>query len=115
MPTLGTHNPMTADEIRRIFGDNIPLERVLVHDWRRALVHLGDVPGDCVRERSEGKLNYDIRVEVNRRLVEESSDEWRVLEPGDPRRWHLRQTCFFGAPGLAAQLLPKVRLPGAGA
>ena len=74
MPTLGTHNPMTADEIRRMFGDNIPLDRVLVHDWRRALVHLGDVPGDCVREWSEGKLDYDIRVEVNRRLVEGNYD-----------------------------------------
>ena len=61
------------------------------------------------------KLGFDARTLDGCQLTEELSDEWLVLEPGDPRRWHLRQTCFFGAPGLAAQLLPKVRLPSAGA
>ena len=40
MPTLGTHEPMTAEQIRAMFGD-IPPERFLVHDWRKGVVKIG--------------------------------------------------------------------------
>jgi nickel-dependent lactate racemase len=69
MPALGTHNPMSETEIHRMFGTGIPLDRFLVHDWRHALVRLGQVPGALVKEWSEGRLDYDIAVEVNERLL----------------------------------------------
>ena len=43
MPTLGTHVPMTDEEIRQMYGD-IPLERFIVHNWREDVVKLGEVP-----------------------------------------------------------------------
>ena len=74
MPALGTHVPMTDDEIRRMFGDSIPLDCFKVHDWREGLVHLGDVPGGLIKEWSEGKLDYSVRIEINRMLIEGNYD-----------------------------------------
>lgn len=70
IPALGTHAPMTEKEIRHMFGPEIPLERFFVHDWRRSLVHRGDVPGGLIKEWSEGKLDYSVKIEVNKMLFE---------------------------------------------
>jgi nickel-dependent lactate racemase len=70
LPALGTHVPMTEHELRTMFGPEIPLDRFLVHDWRRELVHRGDVPGELLREWSEGRVDYPVRIEVNRRLLD---------------------------------------------
>ncbi len=75
MPTLGTHFAMTFDEIRHMFGDSIPLDAFKAHDWRKDLVRLGAVPADFVHKVSGGVLrksmpDYDIPVEINKRLVE---------------------------------------------
>jgi nickel-dependent lactate racemase len=68
IPALGTHFAMTEKEIRSMFGPDIPLERFRVHDWRRDVRHLGDIPAERLREWSEGKLDYPVRVETNRLL-----------------------------------------------
>jgi len=68
MPALGTHAPMGEHELRMMFGDAIPLDRFLVHDWRRDVRELGVVPGSFIRELSRGKLDYEVKIEVNRRL-----------------------------------------------
>ncbi len=74
MPTLGTHVPMTDEELRRMFGPNIPLERFLVHEWRTGLDYLGDVPGELVREWSEGALDYSIRIEIDKAVTQGGYD-----------------------------------------
>ena len=68
MPALGTHSPMTEAQLRMMFGDSIPLTRFKVHDWRNGVRHVGDVPGNLIREWSEGLVDYDVRVEVNNLL-----------------------------------------------
>jgi nickel-dependent lactate racemase len=68
MPALGTHSPMTEAQLRMMFGDSIPLTRFKVHDWRNGVRHVGDVPGELIREWSEGLVDYDVRVEVNNLL-----------------------------------------------
>ncbi|MGD0017228.1 MAG: lactate racemase domain-containing protein, partial [Verrucomicrobiia bacterium] len=68
MPTLGTHTPMSAEKLRMMFGDNIPLDRFKVHDWRKGVRHVGDVPGRLLKEWSEGRVDYDVRVEVSNLL-----------------------------------------------
>ncbi|MBR4941875.1 MAG: DUF2088 domain-containing protein [Clostridia bacterium] len=68
MPALGTHEPMTKAERMAFFGD-IPDDRFLVHDWRNGVCKLGDVPASFVNSVSEGIMNEDIPVEVNRELV----------------------------------------------
>ena len=68
MPALGTHAPMGEHELRMMFGDTIPLDRFFVHDWRNDVRHLGTVPSEYIRELSKGKLDYEVRIEVNKRL-----------------------------------------------
>ena len=74
MPALGTHMPMTNEEITEMFGADIPRERFLVHNWRTDVVTLGQVPGSFVREVSDGLIDYSIDVQVNKRLVDPSYD-----------------------------------------
>ena len=56
-----------------MFGD-MPQNLFRVHDWRRDLVTLGEVPASYVREQSEGKLDYPWPAQVNRLLVEGGFD-----------------------------------------
>ncbi|MEI6645553.1 MAG: lactate racemase domain-containing protein [bacterium] len=69
LPALGTHSPMTEKQIRDMFGD-MPLSLFKVHDWRKDVVTLGTVPPEYVSELTEGKLNFDWPVQVNRLLVD---------------------------------------------
>jgi nickel-dependent lactate racemase len=68
MPTIGTHSPMTPAQLHMMFGDTIPLDRFVVHDWRGNIRHAGTVPGKLIEEWSEGRVDYDVRVEVSNRL-----------------------------------------------
>ena len=74
MPAIGTHMPMTHEEIEIMFGKDIPKERFIVHDWKNDIVKIGQVPGTYIREISEGLLDFSIDVEVNRRLVNSEYD-----------------------------------------
>ena len=68
MPALGTHEPMTKEECASFFGD-IPYEKIIAHDWKKDVVKIGEVPGEYVKEVSEGLVDTKIDVEVNKRLV----------------------------------------------
>ena len=70
IPALGTHVGMTDEEIRSMFGPNIPLECFKVHDWRNDVVNKGVVSGDLINEWSEGKVDYEVNIEVNKILFE---------------------------------------------
>lgn len=70
LPTLGTHNPMTEEQLRMMFGDSIPLEAFRVHDWRNGVVHKGLIPGEMLSELSGGKVDYTVGVEVNKMLFD---------------------------------------------
>lgn len=70
IPALGTHVPMTEHEIRVMFGDNIPLDRFKEHDWRNDVVSKGVVPGGLLKEWSEGKVDFEVDVEVNKILFD---------------------------------------------
>ena len=73
MPTLGQHVPHTEDENKWMFG-SIPQECFLEHDWRKGCKILGEVSRDYVKEVSEGKVDWPIPVEINRKVVEENYD-----------------------------------------
>ena len=70
MPALGTHFPMTEQEIKTMFGEDIPLDVFKVHDWRNDVVTLGEVPGSLIKEWSEGKLDYSVNVQCNKLLFD---------------------------------------------
>jgi len=74
MPALGTHFAMTETEWKAFFGEGVPFEKMIVHNWREDVVKLGEVPASFVTEVSEGLVNTSIDVEVNRRLTDPSYD-----------------------------------------
>jgi len=73
MPALGTHAPMTEDELATMFGE-IPRHLFRVHDWRNDVVTLGRVSGHYVEEISEGAVRFEYPAQVNRLLVEGGFD-----------------------------------------
>ncbi len=75
MPALGTHVPMTERECETFFEGKVPYEKLIVHNWRRDVVKIGEVPSGFVSEVSEGLVTTGIDVEVNRRIVSGEYDE----------------------------------------
>ncbi|NCU25801.1 DUF2088 domain-containing protein [Candidatus Nomurabacteria bacterium] len=74
LPALGTHEPMSEEQCRAMFGDEIPLERFIAHNWRNDVVSVGVVPGSFVEKVSDGLLAYDIDVQINRLIAEGGYD-----------------------------------------
>jgi len=73
LPALGTHTTMTEHDLQTMFGST-PLSLFRVHDWRRDVVTLGEVPSDFIYQQSEGKLDYAWKAQVNKLLVEGGFD-----------------------------------------
>lgn len=73
MPALGTHSPMTDDQIAEMFG-HTPRSLFRVHDWQKDVETVGEVPADYVREVSEGRCSFSWPAQVNRRLLDPSYD-----------------------------------------
>jgi nickel-dependent lactate racemase len=73
LPALGTHAPMSAEQLTRMFG-NLPQNLVHIHNWRTDVETLGEVPAEFVHEQSEGKLNFSWPAQVNRLLLEGDFD-----------------------------------------
>jgi nickel-dependent lactate racemase len=73
LPALGTHTPMTDAQISHMFGKT-PRQLFRDHDWRNDVLTLGYVPGEFIKEVSEGVVDYDWPVQVNRLLVEGGFD-----------------------------------------
>ena len=73
MPALGTHSPMTPEQIKAMFG-HMPPELIRVHDWRNDVVTVGKIPSSYVKEVSEGRLDYEMNAQVNKLLLDPSFD-----------------------------------------
>ena len=73
LPALGTHTAMTDSQIATMFGET-PRELFRVHDWRNDIVTLGEVPGEFVREVSEGMVDYSWPAQVNKLLRDGGHD-----------------------------------------
>lgn len=73
LPAIGTHTPMTKSQIKTMFGC-LDQANYYDHDWRTDLSQLGQVPSNLVSEVSNGKVDYDIPVAINRRIVEGGYD-----------------------------------------
>ena len=74
MPALGTHVPMNQAQCERMFGDAIPMDRILPHRWRDDLIELGELSADFIGELSDGKLVQPMQVAVNKQLFEGDYD-----------------------------------------
>ena len=38
MPALGTHAPMSCDQLRDMFGNDVPLDAFVAHRWKEDAV-----------------------------------------------------------------------------
>ena len=73
MPALGTHTPMSAEQIESMFA-GVPRGLFHDHNWRTDVETLGEVPVDFIREQSEGKLDEPWPVQINRLLSQGGHD-----------------------------------------
>ncbi|MFZ0631916.1 MAG: lactate racemase domain-containing protein [Acidobacteriaceae bacterium] len=73
LPALGTHAPMSAEQLTRMFG-NLPQDLVRIHNWRTDIETLGEVPPAFIREQSEGKLDYAWPAQINTLIAEADFD-----------------------------------------
>ncbi len=74
MPALGTHMPMSEEEMDKFFGDVVPRDRIIVHHWQTDTVCLGYVPAEVCSQISQGLFPEKIDVEVNHLLVDGGYD-----------------------------------------
>ena len=68
LPALGTHVPMAADDAAAMFGDAIPAQRLLRHDWREGLRRLGEVSAEEVSVLTDGRYAEPVPVELDAQL-----------------------------------------------
>ena len=73
MPALGTHTPMTPEQISSMFP-TVPARKFRVHDWRNDVVTVGEVPREYLAEVSEGRVYYSWPAQVNKLLLDSSFD-----------------------------------------
>ena len=79
LPALGTHVPVTEEEMDIMFGD-IPHDKFIAHNWRTDVVKLGEVPVEYVEEITEGLWREKVDVEINRLVMDEKYDI--IISPG---------------------------------
>jgi len=73
LPALGTHSPMTDDQISHMFG-KMPADIMRELDWRNDVITLGTVPAEFIKEVSLGAVDYSWPAQVNKLLVEGNFD-----------------------------------------
>jgi len=73
LPALGTHRPMNPAELDWMFP-GVPHNLFRVHDWRKDVVRIGEVPGEFISKISGGALSYSWPVELNRMIWEGGHD-----------------------------------------
>ena len=77
LPALGTHAPMTSQQITRMFGDkllNDPKTDFIVHNWRKDVVTIGEVPSSMVRDATNGMVDMPWPAQLNRLVWEGGHD-----------------------------------------
>jgi carbohydrate kinase (thermoresistant glucokinase family) len=70
IPALGTHVPMTPDDVDLMFGGGVPYDAIVHHDWQRGLVRLGSIGPAEVRELTGGRYVVEVPVEVSSVLLD---------------------------------------------
>ena len=57
LPALGTHTPMTPEQIAEMYA-GVPPELFRVHNWRTGVATAGEVPADFVKKASDGVVDF---------------------------------------------------------
>lgn len=76
MPALGTHAPMTNDQINSMYGPELAKlldtdeDPFRVHDWRRDVVTIGHVSSSMVKDATHGMVEKPWPAQVNKAVWE---------------------------------------------
>jgi nickel-dependent lactate racemase len=73
LPALGTHSPMTPEQLHEMFP-NVPADRFRVHNWRTGITTVGTVPAEFVRMVSEGAVEFPWPAQVANLIAEGGHD-----------------------------------------
>jgi nickel-dependent lactate racemase len=73
LPALGTHVPMTAAQIARMYP-GVPADRFRVHDWRNEVLTIGTLEADFVRAATAGIWERPWPAQLNRLIWEGGHD-----------------------------------------
>ncbi len=73
LPALGTHVPMTDNQISDMF-ENVPKELFRVHDWRKDVITVGTVPGEFVSGITDGAIDYSWPAQLNKLVANGGHD-----------------------------------------
>jgi hypothetical protein len=85
MPALGTHAPMTMEQIKTMFGTALATkyeqDRSLfqVHDWRKDVVTIGHVPAEMVQTATRGMMNEPWPAQLNKAIWEKRNQPRSVV------------------------------------
>ncbi|KAL3780584.1 hypothetical protein ACHAW5_006402 [Stephanodiscus triporus] len=83
LPALGTHHPMTTDQIRKMFGNDLAdadPSPFVVHDWRKDVVTIGHAPAEMVSDATYGMVNEPWPAQLNKLVWEK-----RIRNRGDDK------------------------------
>ena len=73
LPALGTHAPMPEWQLDSMFP-GVPKRLFRVHDWRRDVLTIGEVPAEFVAEATQGIWRRPWPVQLNRLVWEGRHD-----------------------------------------
>jgi nickel-dependent lactate racemase len=73
LPALGTHSPMTPEQLHEMFP-TVPADRFRVHNWRTGINTVGTVPAEFVRTVSEGAVEFPWPAQVANLIAEGGHD-----------------------------------------
>jgi nickel-dependent lactate racemase len=65
LPALGTHSPMSEDQLNVMFK-GVPKDLFRTHDWRKDVVTIGTVPGAYVSDITNGAVEYSWPAQLNK-------------------------------------------------
>jgi nickel-dependent lactate racemase len=71
LPALGTHAPMTPQEIKTMYGEQLAKKQddtFIVHEWRKDVVTMGHAPASMVREATQGLVDQEWPAQLNRKV-----------------------------------------------
>jgi len=73
---LGTHQPLDDNQLSQLVGREVLFGRVgrtriINHEWQKAetFTQIGTIPADKIKELSDGLLNQDVPVSVNKLII----------------------------------------------
>lgn len=84
LPALGTHPPVTPDEIRLMYGPELAAKKdcFRVHDWRNDVVTIGHAPAEMVADATYGMVqDRPWPAQLNKHVWDKRLDRG----PGKPR------------------------------